>query len=69
MKILHCNKTRNTYIAEAQERAAPKKLWIGGRKRNKSKYKPNISPPGALYLEIALKFKEKQTKNGKFPSN
>ena len=30
---------------------------------------PNISPPGGLYLEIALKYKEKQSKNGKFPSN
>ena len=30
-----------------------------------SKYKP----PGGLYLEIALKYKVKQNKNGKFPSN
>ena len=30
-----------------------------------SKYKP----PGGLYLEIALKYKVKQSKNGKFPSN
>ena len=29
-----------------------------------SKYKP----PGGLYLEIALKYKVKQSKNGKFPS-
>ena len=29
---------------------------------------PNISPPGGLYLEIALIYKEKQSKNGKFPS-
>ena len=29
----------------------------------------NISPPGGLYLEIALKYKVKQSKNGKFPSN
>ena len=25
--------------------------------------------PGGLYLEIALKYKVKQSKNGKFPSN
>ena len=30
-----------------------------------SKYKP----PGGLSLEIALKYKVKQSKNGKFPSN
>ena len=30
-----------------------------------SKYKP----PGGLYLKIALKYKVKQSKNGKFPSN
>ena len=30
---------------------------------------PNISPLGGLYLEIALKYKVKQSKNGKFPSN
>ena len=30
-----------------------------------SKYKP----PGGLYLEIALKYKVKQSQNGKFPSN
>ena len=30
-----------------------------------SKYKP----PGGLYLEIALKYKVKQSKNGKFTSN
>ena len=30
---------------------------------------PNISPPGILHLEIALKYKAKQSKNGKFPSN
>ena len=30
---------------------------------------PNISPPRDLYLEIALKYKVKQGKNGKFPSN
>ena len=30
---------------------------------------PNISPPGGLYLEIALKYKVKQSKNGKFTSN
>ena len=30
-----------------------------------SKYKP----PGGLYLEIALIYKVKQRKNGKFPSN
>ena len=29
------------------------------------KYKP---PPGGLYMEIALKYKVKQGKNGKFPS-
>ena len=28
-----------------------------------------MSPPGGLYLEIALKYKVKQSKNGKFPSN
>ena len=30
-----------------------------------SKYKP----PGGLYVEIAVKYKVKQSKNGKFPSN
>ena len=30
-----------------------------------SKYKP---PPGGLYLEITLKYKVKERKNGKFPS-
>ena len=30
---------------------------------------PNISPLGGLYLEIALKYKVKQSKNGTFPSN
>ena len=29
----------------------------------------NIIPPGGLYLEIALKYKVKQRKNGKFPCN
>ena len=29
----------------------------------------NISPPGGFYLEIALKYKVKQSKNDKFPSN
>ena len=35
-----------------------------------SKYKP-LPPPsrGGLYLEIALKYKVKQSKKGKFPSN
>ena len=27
-----------------------------------------FKPPGGLYLEIALKYKVKQSKNGKFPS-
>ena len=31
-----------------------------------SEYKP---PPGGLYLEFALKYKVKQSKNGKFPSH
>ena len=30
---------------------------------------PNISPLGGLYLEISLKYKVNQSKNGKFPSN
>ena len=30
---------------------------------------PNISPSRGLYLEIALKYKVKQSKNLKFPSN
>ena len=30
---------------------------------------PNISPPGGLYLEFALKYKVKQSKNDKFPFN
>ena len=33
---------------------------------------PNLSlppPAGGLYLEIALKYKVKQSKHGKFPSN
>ena len=32
-----------------------------------SKYSP--PPRGGLYSEIALKYKVKQSKNGKFPSN
>ena len=28
-----------------------------------------MPPDGGLYLEIALKYKLKQSKNGKFPSN
>ena len=30
---------------------------------------PNISPPGGLYLEFALEYKVKQSKNVKFPSH
>ena len=30
---------------------------------------PNISPPGGLYMEFALEYKVKQSKNGKFPSH
>ena len=30
---------------------------------------PNISPPSGLYLAIALKYKVKQSKKDKFPSN
>ena len=30
---------------------------------------PNISPPGACTWKIALKYKVKQGKNGKFTSN
>ena len=30
---------------------------------------PNISPPGACTWKIALKYKVKQSKNGKFTSN
>ena len=30
---------------------------------------PNISLPGGLYLEFALEYKVKQSKNGKFPSH
>ena len=30
---------------------------------------PNISPPGTCSWKIALKYKVKQSKNGKFPSN
>ena len=30
---------------------------------------PNISPPGVCAWKIALKYKEKQSKNGKFTSN
>ena len=32
-------------------------------------YKPPPPPGGGLYLEIALKYKVKQSENGKFPSN
>ena len=32
-------------------------------------YKPPPPPPLGLYLEIALKYKVKQSKDGKFPSN
>ena len=28
-----------------------------------------LSPPGGLYLEFALKYNLKQSKNGKFPSH
>ena len=28
-----------------------------------------MSPPGGLYLEFALEYKVKQSKNGKFPSH
>ena len=28
-----------------------------------------MSPPGGLYKEISLRYKVKQSKNGKFPSN
>ena len=31
--------------------------------------RPNISPAGGFYFEIALKYKAKQRKNGKFHSN
>ena len=31
--------------------------------------RPNISPPGACTWKIALKYKVKQSKNSKFPSN
>ena len=35
-----------------------------------SKYKPNPPPlRGGFYLEIALNYEEKESKNGKFPSN
>ena len=30
---------------------------------------PDKAPPEGLYLEIALKYNVKQSKNGKFPSN
>ena len=30
---------------------------------------PPLPPGGGLYLRIALKYKVKQSKNGKFPSN
>ena len=30
---------------------------------------PNASPPGACNWKIALEYKEKQSKNGKFTSN
>ena len=30
---------------------------------------PNISPPGACTRKIALKYKVKESKNGKFTSN
>ena len=34
------------------------------------KISPSLyKPPGALYLEIALKYKVTQSKNGKFTSN
>ena len=54
------------------------------RKISPSKYKPpqtrntknpplnrpsKYKPPGGLYLEITLKYKVKQSKNGRFPSN
>ena len=30
---------------------------------------PNISPSGSLYLEFAIEYKVKQSKNGKFSSH
>ena len=49
-------------------------LWIfaapnGYTVKFQKKAPPNISPPGILYLKIALKYKVKQSKNGKFSSN
>ena len=50
----------------------PLQIWAPQTRNTKnpplnhpSKYKP----PGGLYLEIALKYKVKQSKNGTFPSN
>ena len=44
---------------------------IMGVPKNAENKPPNIGPPspGGLYLEIALIYKVKQSKNGKFPSN
>ena len=36
---------------------------------NPTKFTPPPPPPGGVYLEIALKYKVKQSKDGKFPSN
>ena len=47
-------------ISAPQTRNAKNPPW-----NRPSKYKP----PWGLYLEIALKYKVKQSKNGKFPSN
>ena len=52
----------------------PLQIWAPETRNGKNPQlnrpsKINISPPGWLYLEIALKYKVKQSKNSKFTSN
>jgi len=46
----------------------PPKL-VSHKKPSVKSRRLQIYAPGGLYLEIALKYKGKQSKNGKFPFN
>ena len=46
-----------------------KPLKIVTQKKKPIKSPPEYKPPGGLYMEFALKYKVKQSKNGKFPSH
>ena len=45
----------------------PLQIWAPPQTRNTKK--PSIKSPLQMYLEIALKYIVKQSKNGNFPSN